>query len=200
MESRTEPEPLLQMQDISKAFPGVVALDGAQLTVRRGEVHALVGQNGAGKSTLMKILPGAYRKDSGSILFDGQPVEFRTPHQAQASGVSTIYQEINLVPYRSVAENIFMGREPRRFGFIDWRAMNRLSATLMFGNRLSSWWMITMPRSAASRGERSITGAPSSPRPPVRGGLMPARVFISVESAATVSPNTVATRPRATAE
>ena len=131
MESRTEPAPLLQMQDISKAFPGVVALDRARLTVGRGEVHALVGQNGAGKSTLMKILAGAYRKDGGTILMDGQPVEFRTPHQAQVSGVSTIYQEINLVPYRSVAENIFMGREPRRFGLIDWRTMNREAAAVL---------------------------------------------------------------------
>ncbi|HVL23869.1 MAG TPA: sugar ABC transporter ATP-binding protein, partial [Thermomicrobiales bacterium] len=131
MESRTEPAPLLRMQDIDKAFPGVVALAGAQLTVRPGEVHALVGQNGAGKSTLMKILAGAYRKDSGTILFDGQPVEFRTPHQAQASGVSTIHQELNLVPYRSVAENVFMGREPRRFGLIDWRAMNREATEIL---------------------------------------------------------------------
>ncbi|HEV2072316.1 MAG TPA: ATP-binding cassette domain-containing protein, partial [Thermomicrobiales bacterium] len=96
MESRQESEPLLQMQDISKAFPGVIALSNASLTVRRGEVHALVGQNGAGKSTMMKILAGAYRRDSGTIVFNGQPVDFRTPQQAQASGVSTIYQEINL--------------------------------------------------------------------------------------------------------
>jgi galactofuranose transport system ATP-binding protein len=131
MEPQPQPEPLLQMQDISKAFPGVVALANAELIVRRGEVHALVGQNGAGKSTLMKILAGAYRRDSGRILFDGEPVEFRTPHHAQASGVSTIYQEINLVPYRSIAENIFMGREPRRFGFIDWRRMNHDAAAVL---------------------------------------------------------------------
>jgi monosaccharide-transporting ATPase len=133
MESGSSPPPILQMQNVSKAFPGVVALSGANLNVGRGEVHALVGQNGAGKSTLMKILAGAYRKDDGSIVFDGQPVEFRTPHQAQASGVSTIYQEINLVPYRSVAENIFMGREPRRFGFIDWPRMNREASELLLG-------------------------------------------------------------------
>jgi monosaccharide-transporting ATPase len=131
MESRQEPEPLLQMQDISKGFPGVIALSNASLTVRRGEVHALVGQNGAGKSTMMKILAGAYRRDSGTIAFGGQPVDFRTPQQAQANGVSTIYQEIILVPYRSVAENIFMGREPRRFGFIDWRTMNRKAAVVL---------------------------------------------------------------------
>lgn len=131
MNTRIEPEPLVQMQDISKAFPGVVALSGANLTVRRGEIHALVGQNGAGKSTMMKILAGAYRRDSGTIIFDDQPVDFRKPHQAQEHGVSTIYQEINLVPYRSIAENIFMGREPRRFGIIDWRGMNRKASAIL---------------------------------------------------------------------
>ncbi|MGI8486495.1 MAG: sugar ABC transporter ATP-binding protein [Thermomicrobiales bacterium] len=123
--------PLLQMLDVSKAFPGVVALSGAHLTVARGEVHALIGQNGAGKSTLMKILSGAYRRDSGSITFDGESVDFRSPIQAQANGVSIIYQEINLVPYRSVAENIFMGREPRRLGFINWPKMNYDAASVL---------------------------------------------------------------------
>jgi len=143
MESGSSPPPILQMQDITKSFPGVVALAGASLTVGRGEVHALVGQNGAGKSTLMKILAGAYRKDSGTIVFGGQPVEFRTPHQAQASGVSTIYQEINLVPYRSVAENIFMGREPRRLGFIDWPRMNRDAGEVL--GRLGIHISVTQP-------------------------------------------------------
>jgi len=113
------------MENISKAFPGVIALDDAHLSVGRGEVHALVGQNGAGKSTLIKILTGVYRRDSGSIVFDGSAIDFHSPQQAQANGVSTIYQEVNLVPFRSVAENIFMGREPRRWGLIDWRRMNR---------------------------------------------------------------------------
>jgi monosaccharide-transporting ATPase len=116
---------LLEMRDIVKVFPGVVALDHARLTVAKGEVHAIVGQNGAGKSTLMKVLNGAYRKDEGTIVFDGKQVDYATPHQAQVGGISTIYQEINLVPFRSVAENIFMGREPRRFGLIDWPRMNR---------------------------------------------------------------------------
>jgi len=130
-ETQAQPEPLLRMRNISKAFPGVIALAGASLTVGRGEVHALVGQNGAGKSTMMKILAGAYRSDSGDITFDGRSVEFRTPQQAQASGVSTIYQEINLVAYRSVAENIFMGREPRRIGFLDRPRMNRDATALL---------------------------------------------------------------------
>ncbi len=124
-------DPLLRMEHVTKAFPGVVALADAKLQVGRGEVHALVGQNGAGKSTLMKILNGAYRRDGGTVVFDGQVVDFRSPQQAQANGVSTIFQEINLVPYRSVAENIFMGREPRRLGLIDWRRMNRAARELM---------------------------------------------------------------------
>jgi ribose transport system ATP-binding protein len=119
------------MRNIFKAFPGVIALSGASLCVGRGEVHALVGQNGAGKSTMMKILAGAYRSDTGEITLDGQPVEFRTPQQAQASGITTIYQEINLVGYRSVAENIFMGREPKRFGFLNRPRMNREATTLL---------------------------------------------------------------------
>ena len=123
--------PLIVMNDIVKTFPGVVALSGARLTVARGEVHGLVGQNGAGKSTLIKILTGVYRRDGGVVEIDGQLVHFRSPQDAQASGVSTIYQEINLVPYRSVAENIFMGREPRRFGLIDWRRMNREAAAVL---------------------------------------------------------------------
>ena len=122
---------LLEMHGISKAFPGVVALQGASLQIGRGEVHALIGQNGAGKSTLVRILTGAHRRDSGDVIFDGEHVDFRTPHAAQAAGVSTIYQEINLVPYRSIAENIFLGREPRRFGLLDWRAMNRNARALL---------------------------------------------------------------------
>jgi ribose transport system ATP-binding protein len=113
------------MEGVDKRFPGVVALDGASLTVARGEVHAVVGQNGAGKSTLMKILNGAYRRDGGTVRLDGQLVDFHSPQDAQNAGVSTIFQEINLVPYRSIAENISMGREPRRWGFLDSTRMNR---------------------------------------------------------------------------
>ena len=131
----TEPparrESLLEMEDIRKVFPGVVALDGARLHVAAGEVHVIVGQNGAGKSTLMKILNGAYRRDGGRVLFGGRAVDFHSPKQAQAAGVSTIYQEINLVPFRSVAENVFMGREPRRLGLLDWRRMNREAAEIL---------------------------------------------------------------------
>ena len=127
---------LLLMSGIDKAFAGVPALRAASLEVAAGEVHALVGQNGAGKSTLIKILTGAARRDAGEIVFDGRPIAFATPQEAQAGGISTIYQEINLVPTRSVAENIFLGREPRRLGFVDWRRMNREAAALLLRFRV----------------------------------------------------------------
>jgi len=113
------------MAGIDKAFSGVPALADARLSVRRGEVHALIGQNGAGKSTLIKILTGAYRKDRGQITFGGRDVEFTSPNAAQLGGIATIYQEVNLVGYRSVAENIFLGREPKRGPFLDVARMNR---------------------------------------------------------------------------
>jgi ribose transport system ATP-binding protein len=116
---------VLEMRDITKRFPGVLALDHAQLQLRPGEVHCLLGENGAGKSTMMKILAGAQPMDSGQILLDGEPVEITSPHQAQQLGISMIYQEFNLSPFLSVAENIFLGREPRlgRTPFIDWKRM-----------------------------------------------------------------------------
>ena len=112
---------LLEMRGINKGFPGVQALDGVNFDVRRGEVHSLVGHNGAGKSTLIKILTGAYSRDGGSITLNGRPVSFATPAAAQAGGIATIYQEVNLVPYMTAPENIFLGREPHTgFGRIDW--------------------------------------------------------------------------------
>src|SRR5256714_136432 len=117
-------EPLLRMEGIRKLFSVVVALDGVDVTVERGEVHALVGENGAGKSTLIKILTGAYRRDGGRVMLDGREVNFRSPEDAQGHGVVAVYQEVNLLAYRTVAENIFLGREPRRFGLIDWNRMN----------------------------------------------------------------------------
>jgi monosaccharide-transporting ATPase len=116
---------LLSMQGISKAFAGVSALKAASLEVEPAEVMALVGQNGAGKSTLIKILTGVYRRDEGTIAFDGREVDFTMPAEAQAAGIATIYQEINLAPQRSVAENIYLSREPRRFGLLDQSAMRR---------------------------------------------------------------------------
>src|SRR5215217_673120 len=123
--------PLLSMHGIDKRFAGIPALRAAELVVEKGEVHALIGQNGAGKSTMIKILTGYYRKDAGEILFDGKPAEFSSPQDAQRAGISTIYQEINLVPYRSVTENICLGREKRRFGLLDWKAMHADARALL---------------------------------------------------------------------
>mgnify|MGYP002640769462 FL=1 len=106
-------ETLIKMEGIVKSFPGVLALDHSSFELRAGEVHALVGENGAGKSTLMKIIGGIYSKDAGRMLFEGEVVEVKSPRQAQDLGISIIHQELNLMPHLSVAQNIFIGREPR---------------------------------------------------------------------------------------
>src|SRR5438034_3967176 len=116
-------DPVLRMEGITKTFFGVRVLDGVDFDCRTGEVHALVGENGAGKSTLMKILAGAYHADAGRILLDGSEVRFGHPREAQLLGISIIYQEFNRVPDRTVAQNIFLGREPRRGAAVDQRAM-----------------------------------------------------------------------------
>ena len=105
---------LVVMKDIEKSFPGVRALHNAQLELRSGEVHALMGENGAGKSTMMKILAGIYRRDGGEILLDGKPVEINSPRQAQDLGIGIIHQELNLMPHLTAAQNMFIGREPRK--------------------------------------------------------------------------------------
>ena len=124
-------EPLLRMEGITKIFSGVTALDGVDFELARGEVHSLVGENGAGKSTLIKVMTGAYRRDAGRMWLEGAEVDFRTPEDAQHAGVVAVYQEVNLLAYRTVAENIYLGREPRRFGFIDWKRMNRDAGELL---------------------------------------------------------------------
>ena len=119
----TNGAPVLEMRHIGKTFPGVVALNDVDFELRPGEVHILLGENGAGKSTLMKILSGAYQKSVGQIILDGSEVEIKNPKHAQTLGISTIYQEFNLIPHLSVGENIFLGREPVGLpGFIDQRA------------------------------------------------------------------------------
>ena len=120
-------EYVLEMREITKRFPGVLALDKVRLELRAGEVHCLVGENGAGKSTMMKILAGAQPMDDGEIRLGGAPVAIQSPHHAQELGISMIYQEFNLSPFLSVAENIFLGREPRlgKTPFIDWPRMYR---------------------------------------------------------------------------
>ncbi|MCS5713848.1 sugar ABC transporter ATP-binding protein [Herbiconiux sp. CPCC 205716] len=129
-------EPVVEMSAISISFPGVKALDDVSFRMFPGEVHSLMGENGAGKSTLIKALTGVYQIDSGSIVVDGESVSFTGPAAAQAAGIATVYQEVNLLPNLSVAENILLGREPRRFGSIDGRAMRRRAAELLDGLNL----------------------------------------------------------------
>jgi ribose transport system ATP-binding protein len=124
-------EPLLAMRGIVKQFPGVRALDGVDLDVAAGEVHCLLGQNGAGKSTLIKVLAGAHTPDAGEIVWAGHPVTFGSPQAADAAGIATIYQELDLVPGLSVAENIVLGHEPSRFGFSRLRAAEETARALL---------------------------------------------------------------------
>ena len=123
---------ILLMENISKSFPGVKALSDVNLTVHKGTIHALMGENGAGKSTLMKILDGIYTPDAGQIIFQGQPVTIDTTHKALKLGISMIHQELSPIPYMTVAENIFLGREPLgRFGLIDRRKLNADTKALL---------------------------------------------------------------------
>ena len=114
---------LLEIRGLAKSFPGVKALQGVDFTLRRGEVHALMGENGAGKSTLIKVLTGVYQRDAGTARLDGVDINAESPKAAEALGISTVYQEVNLIPHLSVAENICLGRQPTRFGMIRWGAM-----------------------------------------------------------------------------
>ncbi len=127
------PEPVVEMTDISISFPGVKALDGVSFRMFPGEVHSLMGENGAGKSTLIKALTGVYQADSGTITLGGSEVSFHSTAQAQDAGISTVYQEVNLLPNLSVAENIRLGREPRRFGAIDTRRMRTQARDVLEG-------------------------------------------------------------------
>ncbi|MDH6215856.1 sugar ABC transporter ATP-binding protein [Streptomyces pseudovenezuelae] len=122
---------LLRIEGIRKTFPGVVALDGVDFDLRRGEVHVLLGENGAGKSTLIKMLSGAYHPDEGRVLVDGEEVHIRGAQDAERLGIATIYQEFNLVPDLTVAENIFLGRQPRRLGMIDRKKMEADAEVLL---------------------------------------------------------------------
>ncbi|MBA9007444.1 MULTISPECIES: sugar ABC transporter ATP-binding protein [Thermomonospora] len=123
--------PLLRMRGIVKQFPGVRALDGVDLEVRRGEVHCLLGQNGAGKSTLIKVLSGAHQPDAGEVLIDGEPVRLATPTAAMKAGIATIYQELDLVDGLSVAENLFLGHERSRYGFVRRGEANKAARELL---------------------------------------------------------------------
>jgi simple sugar transport system ATP-binding protein len=121
----SETAPIIEMKKINKVFPGVRALADVDFRLFKGEVHALMGQNGAGKSTLIKVLTGVYKQDSGAMLLGGKPIRPDSPLAAQKLGINTVYQEVNLCLNLSVAENIFIGKEPMNLGRIDWKTMNR---------------------------------------------------------------------------
>ncbi len=138
--------PLLEIRGLTKGFPGVQALSGVDVTVRSGEIHALMGENGAGKSTLIKVLTGVYPRDAGETRLAGLAVQPASPREAEALGISTVYQEVNLIPHLSVAENICLGRQPTRFGAIRWglirerarAALARLDVDIDVSRQLSS--------------------------------------------------------------
>jgi len=125
--------PVLQLKGIHKKFPSVHALKGIDFTLRAGEIHALLGENGAGKSTLIKVMTGVYQRDGGDILLEGQAIFPCNTGDAQDLGISTVYQEVNLLPNLTVAQNIYLGREPRRFGLINWGKVNRDAEELLKG-------------------------------------------------------------------
>ena len=123
--------PILEARQVSKSFFGVEVLHGVDMQLMPGTVHGLVGENGAGKSTLMKIFAGVYERDEGTVLFGSNPVAFTHPIKAMQAGLATVFQEFNLLPDRSVAENVFLGREPRKTGFVDNRGMSHATASLL---------------------------------------------------------------------
>ncbi len=126
-----EQTPILQTRELAKSFGVVHALSNVNFNLYAGEVHAVLGENGAGKSTLIKLITGVYRKDSGTILLDGKVIDAHSPHDAQGLGISTVYQEINLIPTLSVAENLFLGRQPMRWGFVNTREVNSKAKALL---------------------------------------------------------------------
>lgn len=141
--SMTESKNIVMMSGIAKSFPGVVALEDVDFSLRTGEIHALMGENGAGKSTLIKVLTGVEQPDKGTIELDGKRVQVRSPQHSQELGISTVYQEVNLCTNISVAENIMLGREPYHFGSIHWQKMNELARKAI--NRLSIDVDVTQP-------------------------------------------------------
>lgn len=126
----------LELRNISKSFPGVKALDGVNIVLRKGTVHAVVGENGAGKSTLMKIINGLYRRDGGQVLLDGKEVEFSGPMESSAAGIAMIYQELNFFPELTIAENIYMKRQPTKGGRVNWKQMVEMAQKLLDDNDL----------------------------------------------------------------
>ncbi len=139
---------VLEIRGLSKSFPGVKALDSVDFTLRSGEIHALMGENGAGKSTLIKVLTGVHKKNSGSVKLSGNDFEASSPMDAARKGISTVYQEINLLPNLSIAENIYIGRQPMKRGMVDWKAINRKAGSALA--RLNLNLDVTRPLSTFS--------------------------------------------------
>ncbi|MGO4385948.1 galactofuranose ABC transporter, ATP-binding protein YtfR [Microvirga sp. 2YAF29] len=133
MASLDEGPQLLEIRGLTKGFPGVQALDHVDFTLHRGEIHALLGENGAGKSTLIKVLTGVFKRGNGTIRLDGQDIVARDPADARSLGIGTVYQEVNLLPNLSVAENLFIGRQPVRFGLVNGAEMRRRSSEILAG-------------------------------------------------------------------
>ena len=176
---------VLAARGVGKRFPGVVALSDVDLELRAGEVHALVGENGAGKSTLIKVLTGVYQPDEGSLHFRGEPARFARPLDAQAAGISTIYQEINLVPLLSVARNVFLGREPRtRLGLVDTGRINREARDLLAGYGVDV--DVTRPLRTLGLGAQQMVAL-------ARAVAVDARVVVMDEPTSSLEPREVAT-------
>ncbi|MEY9844179.1 monosaccharide-transporting ATPase [Streptacidiphilus sp. BW17] len=175
---------VLEVVGVSKSFAGVHALRGVDFELRPGEVHALIGENGAGKSTLIKVVTGVYRPDAGRIRFAGEERHFGNPLEAQAAGLSTIYQEVNLVPLMSVARNLYLGREPRRFGLVDVRRMNREAAETLarYGVEVD----VTRPLRTLGLGAQQMVAL-------ARAVQIEARVVIMDEPTSSLEPREVAT-------
>lgn len=151
--------PLLAIKGLSKSFPGVKALSNVDFQLQKEEIHSLMGENGAGKSTLIKLLTGVYQRDQGQILLEGKPIEPQSPHEAQQMGISTVYQEVNLIPTLSVAENIFLGRQPMKRGVIDWKriragaeqALERLNLKIDVRQQLAAYSIAVQQMVAIAR-------------------------------------------------
>jgi inositol transport system ATP-binding protein len=157
--------PVLKMIGVSKRFPGVRALENAHLEIGAREIHALLGENGAGKSTLLKILSGAHAADAGTIELFGEPVSFASPHDAQRSGIVTIYQEFTLAPDMTIAENVFIGREPGSRLFVSWRrlAEDTRAITDRIGLKRDPMTHVRTSRSPSSSWSRSPARFPCGP-------------------------------------
>ncbi|WP_241741117.1 sugar ABC transporter ATP-binding protein [Streptomyces sp. L2] len=175
---------IVEVAGVDKSFAGVQALRGVDFRLRPGEVHALIGENGAGKSTLIKVMTGVYRADAGRIRFAGEDRAFRNPLEAQAAGISTIYQEVNLVPLMSVARNLCLGREPRRFGLVDVRAMNRFARETL--GRYGVEVDVTRPLGSLGLGAQQMVAL-------ARAVQLDARVVVMDEPTSSLEPREVET-------